>query len=82
MTTVRTPTDEDEKERFDDAVRRGLAVSLEDFIEVILGRVPEEDLVNAIRLGIEAHTEISGNDEPLDMKEFIIQFAQWQEFAS
>ena len=81
MTTVRTPKDEDERKMFDQAVRSGLAIPLDEFIEGILGRTPETELVDAIRLGIESHYDVTGGNIPLDVKNLIIQFAQWQEFA-
>ena len=82
MVSVRTPTDDDEKERFAEAIRRGLGVALEAYIGAVIGREPEQDLVEAIRLGIESHAEMSGADSPLNMKEYILEYVRWQEFSS
>ena len=82
MATVRTPNDDDEKERFAEAVRRGLGVPLEAYIGAVIGREPEQDLVEAIQLGIESHTETSDETSPLNMKEYILEYVRWQEFSS
>ena len=82
MVSVRTPTDDDEKERFAEAVRRGLGVPLESYIGAVIGREPDQDLVEAIRLGIESHTETSDETSPLNMKEYILEYVRWQEFSS
>ena len=52
MVTVRTPNDEDEEERVSEALRRGQGIPLEVFIEAIIEREPESDLVQAIRIRI------------------------------
>ena len=82
MVSVRTPNDDDEKERFDEAIRRGLGVPLESYIGAVIGREPEQDLVDAIRLGIESHSEMADADSPLNMKEYILEYVRWQEFCS
>ena len=82
MPSVRTPNDDEEKERFSDAVRRGLGVPLEAYIEAVIGREPEQDLVEAIRLGIESHAEMPDETPPLIMREYILEYVRWQEFSS
>ena len=62
MVSVRTPNDDDEKERFAEAIRQGLGVPLESYIGAVIGREPEQDLVDAIRLGIESHSEMDDSD--------------------
>ena len=82
MVSVRIPTDDDEKERFAEAIRRGLGVPLEAYIGAVIGREPDQDFVEAIRLGIESHTEMSDADSPLNIKEYILEYVRWQEFSS
>ena len=79
MATVRTPNDEDEEERVSEALRRGQGIPLEVFIEAIIEREPEEDLVEAIRLGIEAQQEMPEDTPPLDIKQAILDYVRWQE---
>ncbi|MDP6324084.1 MAG: hypothetical protein QF722_03460 [Candidatus Thalassarchaeaceae archaeon] len=81
MVTVRTPNDEDEEERVSEAVRRGQGIPLEVFIEAIIEREPEEELVEAIRLGIEAQREMPEGAPPLDIKQAILDYVRWQEAA-
>ena len=81
MVTVRTPNDEDEEERISNAVRRGQGIPLEVFIEAIIEREPEEELVEAIRLGIEAQREMPEGSPPLDIKQAILDYVRWQESA-
>ena len=81
MVTVRTPNDEDEEERVSEALRRGQGISLEVFIEAIIEREPEEELVEAIRLGIEAQQEMPEDTPPLDIKQAIRDYVRWQESA-
>ncbi len=81
MVTVRTPSDEDEEERVSEAVRRGQGIPLEVFIEAIIEREPEEELVEAIRLGIEAHQEMPEGTPPMDIKQAILDYVRWQETA-
>ena len=81
MVTVRIPNDEDEEERVSEAVRRGQGISLEVFIEAIIEREPEEELVEAIRLGIEAQREMPEGTPPLDIKQAILDYVRWQEAA-
>ena len=82
MVSVRIPNDDDEKERFTEAVRRGLGVPLEAYIEAVIGREPEEDLVEAIRLGIESQAEMPDETPPLIMREYILEYVRWHEFSS
>ena len=79
MVTVRTPNDDDEKIRVSEAVRRGQGIPLEAFIEAIIEREPEEELVEAIRLGIEAQREMPEDSKPLDIKQAILDYVRWQE---
>lgn len=79
MTTVRIPKDEDEEERVSEAVRRGQGIPLEAFIEAIIEREPEEELVEAIRLGIEAQREMPEGTTPLDIKQAILDYVRWQD---
>ena len=79
MVTVRTPNDEDEEERVSEALRRGHGVSLEVFIQAIIEREPEEELVEAIRLGIEAQREMPEGAKPFDIKQAILDYVRWQE---
>jgi hypothetical protein len=81
MVTVRTPNDDEEEERVFEAVRRGQGIPLEVFIEAIIEREPEEELVEAIRLGIEAQREMPEDTPPLDIKQAIIDYIRWQEAA-
>ena len=81
MVTVRTPNDEDEEERVSEALRRGQGISLEVFIEAIIEREPEEELVEAIRLGIEAQREMPEDTPPFDIKQAIRDYVRWQESA-
>ena len=79
MVTVRTPNDEDEEQRVSDALGKGQGVPLEIFIEAIIEREPEEELVEAIRLGIEAQQEMPEGTPPLDIKQAILDYVRWQE---
>ena len=81
MVTVRTPNDEDEEERVSEALRRGQGVTLEVFIEAIIEREPEEELVEAIRLGIEAQQEMPEGAPSFDIKQAILDYVRWQEAA-
>ena len=81
MVTVRTPNDEDEEERVSEALRRGQGIPLEVFIEAIIEREPEEELIEAIRLGIEAQREMPEDTPPLDIKQAIRDYVRWQESA-
>ena len=81
MVTVRTPNDEDEEERVSEALRRGQGIPLEVFIAAIIEREPEEELVEAIRLGIEAQREMPEGSPPLDIKQAILDYVRWQESA-
>jgi len=81
MVTVRTPNDEDEEERVSEALRRGQGVPLEVFIEAIIEREPEEELVEAIRLGIEAQQEMPEDSPSFDIKQAILDYVRWQEAA-
>ena len=82
MTGVRAPKDEDELRRFQDAVRRGLGVPLEAFIEAVIGREPDAVLVEDIRLGIESQHVMPDDSPPLNMKAYILEHIRWLEFNS
>ena len=82
MVSVRTPNDDDEKERFSEAVRRGLGVPLEAFIEAVSGREPDETLVQDIRLGIESQIAMPDDNPPLNIKAYILEHIRWLEFNS
>tara|TARA_Y100000588_G_C14062052_1_gene841888 strand:+ start:130 stop:378 length:249 start_codon:yes stop_codon:yes gene_type:complete len=82
MTGIRTPKDEDELRRFQDAVRRGLGVPLEAFIEAIIGHKPEQHLVEDIRFGIESQIAMPDDSPPLDIKAYILEHIRWLEFNS
>jgi hypothetical protein len=82
MTGVRAPTDEDELRRFQEAVRRGLGVPLETFIEAMIGREPDTTLVEDIRFGIESQIAMPDDSPPLNIKAYILEHIRWLEFNS
>ena len=82
MVSVRTPNDDDEKERFSEAVRRGLGIPLEAFIEAVVGREPDETLVEDIRFGIESQIAMPDDSPPLNIKAYILEHIRWLEFNS
>ena len=82
MTGVRRPKDEDELRRFQEAVRRGLGVTLEAFIEAIIGREPDTTLVEDIRFGLESQIAMPDDSPPLNMKAYILEHIRWLEFNS
>ena len=82
MAGIRSPKDEDELRRFQDAIRRGLGVPLEAFIEAVVGREPGETLVEDIRFGIESQIAMPDDSPPLNIKAYILEHIRWLEFNS
>ena len=75
MSGVRKPKDEAEKRRARIAIAQGMGTPLEDFIEQILGDLPDQDFIQAVKNRIELAGE---QEESLDIVAFINEMASMQ----
>jgi len=82
MAGIRLPKDDEEQARFDEAVRRGLGVPLEIYVESVIGRTPDADTVEVIREWIECHGELFAQSTELDIREAILHHLRWLEISS
>ena len=75
MSGVRKPKDEAEKRRARIAIAQGMGTPLEDFIEQILGDLPDQDFIQAVKNRIELAGE---QEESLDIVALINEMASMQ----
>ena len=75
MSGVRKPKDEAEKLRARIAIAQGMGTPLEDFIEQILGDLPDQDFIQAVKNRIELAGE---QEESLDIVALINEMASMQ----
>lgn len=73
---VRQPNNDDEKNKIDIAIANGAGISIEKFIEQILGEKPDEALVEATQLRLSRAQEDS---ESIDIESWIKEFIAWRE---
>lgn len=78
MTAVRTPHDDEERERIERAIASGAGISLTDFIHAITGEAADEELVDALRVAIDAH-QLAPDDEPLDIEQVVRNLIRWRQ---
>ena len=78
MTAVRTPHDDEERERIERAIASGAGISLIDFIHAITGEAADEELVDALRVAIDAH-QLAPDDEPLDIEQVVRNLIRWRQ---
>jgi len=75
MSGVRKPKDEAEKRRARIAIAQGMGTPLEDFIEQIIGDLPDQDFIQAVKNRIELAGE---QEESLDIVALINEMASMQ----
>ena len=75
MSGVRKPKDEAEKRRARIAIAQGMGTPLEDFIEQILGDIPDQDFIQAVKNRIELAGE---QEESLDIVALINEMSSMQ----
>ena len=75
MSGVRKPKDEAEKRRARIAIAQGMGTPLEEFIEQILGDLPDRDFIQAVKNRIELAGE---QEESLDIVALINEMASMQ----
>ena len=75
MSGVRKPKDEAEKRRARIAIAQGMGTPLEDFIKQILGDLPDQDFIQAVKNRIELAGE---QEESLDIVALINEMASMQ----
>ena len=75
MSGVRKPNDQAEKRRARIAIAQGMGTPLEDFIEQILGDLPDQDFIQAVKNRIELAGE---QEESLDIVALINEMASMQ----
>ena len=75
MSGVRKPKDEAEKRRARIAIAQGMGTPLEDFIGQILGDLPDQDFIQAVKNRIELAGE---QEESLDIVALINEMASMQ----
>jgi hypothetical protein len=73
---VRKPTDDIEKFKVDLAIANGAGISIEKFIEKIIGEKPDKALVEATRLCLSRAQEES---EAIDIETWVKEFIAWRE---
>jgi hypothetical protein len=73
---VRNPTDDDERRRIELAVQAGAGMSIADFIETVIGEVPDGEFVQIVRSRLE---RASQNDEAFELKAEIEQLWNWRQ---
>ena len=75
MSGVRKPKDEAEKRRARIAIAQGMGTPLEDFIKQILGDLPDQDFIQAVKNRIALAGE---QEESLDIVALINEMASMQ----
>ncbi len=73
--TVRAPKDDEERARFERALERGAGMSLERFIERIIGEEPDDELVESIRTALQMYSE---SEEPVDVRKLVENWLAWR----
>ena len=73
---VRNPADEDERRRIEQAIEEGAGMSIADFIETVVGEVPDGEFVQIVRSRLEM---ASNNDEAFELKAEIEQLWNWRQ---
>ena len=73
---VRNPADDDERKRLEQAIEAGAGMSIADFIETVIGEVPDGEFVQIVRSGLEM---ASNNDEAFELKAEIEQLWNWRQ---
>lgn len=73
---VRNPADDDERRRIEQAIEAGAGMSITDFIETVVGEVPDGEFVQIVRSRLEM---ASNNDEAFELKAEIEQLWNWRQ---
>ena len=73
---VRNPTDDEERRRIERAAESGAGISISDFIENVVGEVPDGEFVDMVRSRLE---RASKNDEGFELKEEIEKLWDWRQ---
>ncbi len=73
---VRNPADDDERRRIEQAIEEGAGMSIADFIETVIGEVPDGEFVQIVRSRLEM---ASNNDEAFELKAEIEQLWNWRQ---
>ncbi len=73
---VRNPADDDERRRIEQAIAEGAGMSIADFIETVVGEVPDGEFVQIVRSRLEM---ASNNDEAFELKAEIEQLWNWRQ---
>ena len=73
---VRNPADEDGRRRIEQAIEAGAGMSIADFIETVVGEVPDGEFVQIVRSRLEM---ASNNDEAFELKAEIEQLWNWRQ---
>ena len=72
---VRTPSDEDERRKVEQAIAQGAGITIADFVERIIGMPVDEEFVEALKYRLE---RAGANEEPFDLKEEIVKLWHWR----
>ena len=72
---VRTPSDDDERRRVEQAIAQGAGITIADFAERIIGMPVDEEFVEALKYRLE---RAGANEEPFDLKEEIVKLWHWR----
>ena len=73
---VRNPANDDERKRLEQAIEAGAGMSIADFIETVIGEVPDGEFVQIVRSRLEM---ASNNDEAFELKAEIEQLWNWRQ---
>ncbi len=73
---VHDPADDDERRRIEQAIKEGAGMSIADFIETVVGEVPDGEFVQIVRSKLEM---ASNNDEAFELKAEIEQLWNWRQ---
>ena len=73
---VRTPSDEEERRRVEQAIAQGAGITIANFAERILGESVDDEFVEALKSRLE---RAGTNEEPFNLKEEIVKLWQWRQ---
>lgn len=73
---VRTPSDEEERRRVEQAIAQGAGITIANFAERILGESVDDEFVEALKSRLE---RAGANEEPFNLKEEIVKLWQWRQ---
>lgn len=76
MTRVRAPADDDERQKIARAVEAGAGVSIQDFIEKVVGESVDKEFIEAIHEMLNNATEL---DQEIEIEKEIQLLWKWRQ---